>query len=130
MTEDQLRRRLSEAGYGDEAINKSVANLSDNKAKLEMWQEREEHWDNVDSFYLTVKAASEDNVVSLQEYQDLCFKLPQWQQQLQASRQYLKEYREVDSETVDNPGNGLLTLENLTEDGLEELLTIQASCPQ
>ena len=130
LTEEELRDHLTEVGYSTFAVEQAVANFEDNKDKMRWWREREEHWDNVDSFYLTVKAASADNVVSEAEAQDLCFKSAQWREQLQASRSYVQAYRELDPETVDNPGNDLLTLEQLTNDGLEGLLVIQASCPQ
>ena len=111
LSDEQLRGRLMSVGYGELEVDRALV--------------MREHSSNVDSFYMTVKAASSDSVVSSAEHQDLCFKLPQWRDQLTAARAYVREHG---VETVRTTPS-LYRLGVLVEEGMAGLELIQASCP-
>ena len=66
----------------------------------ELWQEAVKHWEIIDAFVASLQAVNADRVIDLEESRDLCYKAPQWREQMTAVRQYVADYREVDPETV------------------------------
>ena len=63
-------------------------------------------------------------MIDKEETRHICFVLDQWITQMTAARDYVQEYREVDSETVEkNPG--LATLEQEAERALQLLTQLE-----
>ena len=81
--------------------------------ELARWREQfEVHWPNVNAFNDSIKTINADRIISKEESLHMCFALEQWEGQMTAARDYVKEYREVDPETVEkNPGLGRLESE-------------------
>ena len=82
--------------------------------------------DNVYAFLTAISAIAADRIVDEEEARQICFALPQWRAQLTEARDYVKEYRRVEPEMVNEPLNGLQTLEKQAEEGLA--LLNEADC--
>ena len=91
----------------------------EDEARLARWKERTEHWANVNAFLSSVKAISADRVIDKEESARICQLMPQWQAQLSAARDYVVNYRNVEPDTVEK--NGLGILENEANRGLNLL---------
>ena len=76
----------------------------EDRESLLRWREAGVHWEFVDAFSETMHAVNADKVIDLRESRDLCYKAPQWREQMTAAREYVAAYREAEPETVaDNP---------------------------
>ena len=89
------------------------------------WERREYHWDNIDAFNQRVKSISDDRVIDQEEEADICFLRDTWEAQLTEALMYVREYREAEPEFVEEPLNGLLTLEKQAIEGLTLLEEVE-----
>ena len=84
-----------------QAILGTAPPLSEQEGQItELWREAQDHWEFIDAFRASMFEVNADRVIDLQESKDLCYKAPQWREQMTAVREYVSEYREVEPETV------------------------------
>ena len=127
MTPSELGARLRAGGSSEYAIKVALAEFERNKAKQGRWVEQQEHWKNVDAFSAGVAEINADRVIDRAEHQDMCFKVAQWRDQLEAAREYVQEYREVEPGTVTRTP-GLQRLESQVEQGLAVVRELEPTC--
>ena len=97
------------------------------EAKADRWQEQWGHWDNIEAFMDHIAAVNKDRVIDKTEMDRICFLQPQWEAQLTAARDYVKEYRRIDPEFVAK-NSGLEKLEEEAERGLQVVIAAQHDC--
>ncbi len=127
MSEAEYAQRLREVGCSEEYIAHELANFEVNQAGLRRWQEAEEHWMNIDAFAESAAEVSEDRVIDLPESSDLCYKAGQWREQLEAAREYVAAYREVEPELVASTPR-LHRLETEADRALVVVATLEEDC--
>ena len=93
-----------------EVILGTAPSLSEQEQEaLNLWQEQQEHWRNVDAFQASTTSISEDRIIDKEESQRICFALDQWTTQMTEAITYVQDYRKTDPQTVEkNPGLGNL----------------------
>ena len=130
MTRDEYEWYLrNESGYTQKQIDGSLDNFAFNQGQLLRWYAREGHWANVDAYDAYVNGAMADGVMSLDEFNDACVTHPQWEQQLTAARDYVIEFRQFDSHSVEvNPE--LPLLQQHAENGLQTIAETKVTCAE
>ena len=128
MTRDEYEWYLrNESGLNQRQIEGSLENFAFNQGQLRRWYAREGHWANVDAYDAYVNRAMADGVMSLDEFNDACITHPQWEQQLTAARDYVIEFRQFDTHSVEvNPE--LPLLQQQAENGLLTIAETKATC--
>ena len=118
MTAEEFEAALRAHGtFDEEYIDKALRNFESDKAAGVRWRAQfKVHWPNVDAFHASMSAISADRIISKDESAHICFALDQWIDQMTAARDYVRNYREVDPETVEN--SGLPNLESEAERAL------------
>ena len=97
-------------------------------AEQARWEAQWIHWDNVDAFVEKMTSINADRVIDRTELDEICFLRPQWEDQLTAARDYVRQYRRDDRDTVEkNPGLG--SLQEQAERGLEIMELSGSACP-
>ena len=66
------------------------------RKSADRWREAEVHWEALDAFTESMTAVNADRVIDLAESRDLCYKAPQWREQLDGVLEYVVEYRAVE----------------------------------
>ena len=89
------------------------------------WREQfEVHWPNIDAFQASTAAISADRIIDREESRHTCFAHEQWTTQMTEARDYIREYREVEPQVVEqNPG--LRNLEREAERALGLLAKVE-----
>ena len=100
---------------------------ADQLERARRWQAQWDHWANIDAFNASMVAISEDRVIDLAESMDLCFKAPQWWDQLTTAREYGAAYQEAEPTLVAQYAS-LYTLESEAERGLTVVEALLAEC--
>ena len=95
--------------------------------EVEMWREQHKHWDNLVAITMIMDGINEDNVVDLGETQYVCSLVNQWEEQMQAAADYIKEYRRIDGALVDETPS-LSNLEIKVNEKLSLIGDLVASC--
>ena len=97
-------------------------------AEQARWKEQWIHWDNVDAFVEKMTSINADRVIDRTELDEICFLRAQWEYQLTAARDYVRQYRRDDPDTVEkNLGFG--NLQEQAERSLETVKLAGSSCP-
>ena len=97
-------------------------------AEQARWMEQQVHRANVFAFSEKMDSVNDDRVIDRTELDEICFLRPQWEDQLTAARDYVRQYRRDDPGTVEkNPGLG--SLQEQAERGLEILELSASACP-
>ena len=89
------------------------------------WEKREYHWANVEAFNQRVQSISADRVIDQEEAADICFLVDTWEAQLTEAIVYVRDFRSVEPEFVNEPLNGLLALEEQAIKGLTLLEEVE-----
>ena len=98
------------------------------EAETARWQQRLDHWDNIEAFKARILKINDDRVIDRAELDSMCFLSAQWKAQLVAARDYVKDYREDDPELVER-NKGLQNLETEAEAALRVVSSVIESCP-
>ena len=94
---------------------------------VDRWREATEHWEVLDAFRESMRTVNADRVIDLAESKDLCYKSPQWREQLKAARDYVVAYREVEPSLVDTTPR-LHKLETEATEGLRIVAALEEEC--
>ena len=97
-------------------------------AEQARWQERQVHHANVFAFLDKMDSFNDDRVIDRTELDQICFLRPQWEDQLTAARDYVRQYRRDDPDTVTEL-SGLGSLQERAEQGLETVKLAGSACP-
>ena len=123
--------RAGEGSTAPRVLVGSEINLDElseeDRARLLRWREASEHWEFIDAFTETMFAVNEDYVIDLQESRDLCYKAPQWGEQMTAVREYVAAYREIEPETVAETPR-IYNLETEADRALEIVEELEKEC--
>ena len=92
------------------------------------WQERQVHHANVFAFLDKMDSFNDDRVIDRTELDQICFLRAQWEDQLTAARDYVRQYRRDDPDTVTEL-SGLGSLQERAEQGLETVKLAGSACP-
>ena len=94
---------------------------------VDRWREATEHWEVLDAFAESMRTVNADRVIDLAESKDLCYKVPQWREQMTAAREYVAAYRGVEPETVaDTPR--IYKLETEANRAMEIVVELERQC--
>ena len=92
------------------------------------WQERQVHSANVSAFLDKMDSFNTDRVIDRTELDEICFLRAQWEDQLTAARDYVRQYRRDDPDRVTEL-SGLGSLQERAEQGLETVKLAGSACP-
>ena len=97
-------------------------------AEQARWQEQHVHHANVFAFLEKMDSVNDDRVIDRTELDEICFLRGQWEDQLTAAQDYVRQFRRDDPDTVEkNPGLG--SLQERAEQGLETVKLAGSACP-
>ena len=103
-----------------------VAQMNEvDRIQHERWQERTEHWNNVNAFAQHIIQINEDKVVESSESLFICGVVTQWVRQLEAAQVYAQEWQRDYYEE-----GSLAALEEYAESGYTLAIGFQTDCEQ
>ena len=97
-------------------------------AEQARWQERQVHHANVFAFLDKMDSFNDDKMIDRTELDEICFLRAQWEDQLTAARDYVRQYRRGDPDRVTEL-SGLGSLQERAEQGLEIVKLAGSACP-
>ena len=92
------------------------------------WKEQYVHHANVSAFLEKMDSINDDRVIDRTEWDEICFLRGQWEDQLTAARDYVRQFRRDDPDTVEK-NLGLGNLQERAEQGLEVMKLAGSVCP-
>ncbi len=92
------------------------------------WKERKVHHANIFAFLDKMDSFNTDRVIDRTELDEICFLRAQWEDQLTAARDYVRQYRRDDPDRVTEL-SGLGSLQERAEQGLETVKLAGSACP-